>query len=279
MRGSKVLLSVSLALGVATAGAVGCGSSKSATGTTSSTTTGTDSGSDGAVAAGAYGSNCSPIGGGSCAAQQGLTCCVDLLAALSDPAALGTCVEQSQCTSTVQYACSSPSDCSGGQSCCGGFSIEAGLFPAFGDAGDASFDAAALLAAEDDSGGAGAGGGLPAALMGITLESFCQASCAATQITLCGADSDCASGTVCTSPVAALGGLFGGAGASTSGVGGDAGILGLMTCQPADAGGVAPIVESGAPVAEAAAPAADAAVSPDAAPVEAAAPGDGAPGD
>jgi len=248
MRSSKVVFAVSLFVGAATAGAVGCGSSKTPAAAASMGATGADSG--GEAGPGDYGSHCSPIGGGTCTAREGLTCCVDLLAALSAPADLGTCVLQSECTSTVQYACASPNDCTSGQACCGGISIEAGLFPSL-DAGDAGFDGAAFLAAEDDSGGGG-GAGLNAALSGITLESFCQASCTATQQVLCGVDSDCPANMVCGSLLSTFGNAAGGAGAGLSGLGGgggDAGLFSLMTCQvPAGDGGTG---EAGAAAGEA----------------------------
>jgi len=287
MKGTKVLFAVSLVAGATTAGAAGCGSSKSP-GTATSTSDASqqeDSGGDGAT--GGSGSHCSPLGGGMCNPGQGLTCCVDLLAAITNPTELGTCVAVSACTSNQQYECFGPTDCMTGQACCGGISIEAGLFPGFADAGDASFDAAAFLAAEDDSGGGGGISGLPNDLSGITVESFCQASCSASQTILCSTDSDCPSNLVCGSPLNALAG--GEAGAGLAGLGGGlagfGGGLSLMSCQPPvpDAGTIpiesgAPSGEAGAPPSEAGATSTDAGADASPLPSEASTPSDGAAG-
>ncbi len=242
MRTTKIVSALAIFACVATAFAPGCGSTKSPSASTMDPSA-SSSGGDDSGALGASGSSCSPVGGGTCNPGQGLTCCVDLLAALSDPATLGTCVTESACASTVQYACANPAGCMTGQVCCGGIAIDAGgLFPGLPDAGDASFDAGAAFAAAGDSGG----GGLPAALSGITLESFCQASCNTGQFVLCAKDSDCPANEVC-------GGLGAGTSsdASTSDLsgllGGGGGLISLMTCVPADAGTGAgtPVPEAG----------------------------------
>jgi hypothetical protein len=162
--------------------------------------------------------------------------------------------------------------------CCGGLEIDASLFPML-DGGDASFDFA-------EAGGAGAAG-LPAELAGITAETFCQASCSASQAILCGSVSDCPSGLVCGPALSALGaadagaglGGLGGAGGLGAALGGGGGLLSLMACQPPTPDAATLPLESGAPsgdAGEAGASSIDAGTDASPMPSEAAPPSDGA---
>ncbi|MGH7733733.1 MAG: hypothetical protein ACREOE_08575, partial [Gemmatimonadales bacterium] len=107
-----------------------------------------------------------------------------------------------------------------------------GLLAALADAGDASFDAAALTAAAD--GGAGGLGALGGALAGLSIESFCQASCMASQQQLCSSDADCKNaGASSVCGPASLAALGGGAGGIASLLGG---FIMIKTCQPPEGG-------------------------------------------
>jgi hypothetical protein len=166
---------------------------------------------------------------------MGLTCCVDVTglagAAGGGGANLGSCVAPSSCSSMIQYQCMVPTDCASGQVCCGGVGGDAGgLLAALADAGDASFDAASLMAAADG----GALGGLGGALSGLSIQSFCQASCMASQYQLCASDGDCknaGASSVCgPASLAALGGGAGGFASLLSG------FIMIKTCQAPEGG-------------------------------------------
>jgi hypothetical protein len=165
MSGAKVLLSVGICLGVATALASGCGDSSGAPGPSM----------DGSMAPDVRPIEASVEAGGDCnpfaieLCPQGQTCCSTGLR--------GTCTDIGACSAPFRVGCVDTASCGTGV-CCGSIQLPAGF-----DASafvDASFDAAPMFDAS-----------------GFSLTLGCAASCTFPAFQVCMTSQDCRNGEVC----------------------------------------------------------------------------------
>ena len=164
MSGAKVILSVGICLGVATAMASGCGTSSGGTGPSM----------DGSMAPDVRAIDSSPATGADCnpfaiqLCPQGQTCCFTGLR--------GTCTDVGACSAPFRISCVNTASCGAGV-CCGSFNLAGFDASAFADA---SFDAA-----------------VPFDAAALSLSLACAPSCPFTEFQVCMASQDCPSGEVC----------------------------------------------------------------------------------
>jgi hypothetical protein len=170
MNGAKLILSMGICLGVASAMVSGCGSSSAG-----------PTGPDGSVPPDAQGVDagidsgsisCNPFTLELC--PQGQTCCFAGLR--------GTCTDTNACSTPFHIGCVNTASCSGGQVCCGTIQLPAG-FDASAFA-DASFDASAFDASAFDA-------------SGFVVTLACAGSCPLPEFQACMSNDDCPSGLVC----------------------------------------------------------------------------------
>ncbi len=170
MNGAKLILSVGICLGVASALASGCGSSSGgpepADSSMSPDVHVTEAGADSASL------SCNPIALQLC--PQGQTCCFAGLR--------GTCTDIGSCNTPFRIGCANAASCGSGEVCCGSVQLPQGFdASAFGDA---SFDGSAFDASAFD-----------ASAFVVTLS--CASSCPPYEFQACMTDDDCAAGFVC----------------------------------------------------------------------------------
>jgi hypothetical protein len=174
MNGAKLILSVGICLGVASALASGCGSSSGGPGPADSSTGPDVNAADGGADSASV--SCNPLTMELC--PQGQTCCFAGLR--------GTCTDVSACKAPFHIDCVNSASCGGGgQVCCGSFQLPAG-FDASAFA-DASFDASGFDASDFDASG-----------FVVTLS--CASSCPVPDFQACMSDEECPAGMVCGGP-------------------------------------------------------------------------------
>jgi hypothetical protein len=171
MNGAKLILSMGICLGVASALASGCDSSSGGPGPVDSSAppdVHVEAGEDAGI-------SCNPLTLELC--PQGQTCCFAGLR--------GTCTDIASCKAPFRIGCVNTASCGGGEVCCGSFQLPAG-FDASAFA-DASFDASAFDASDFDA-------------SGFVVTLTCANSCPVPEFQACMSDDDCPAGLVCGGP-------------------------------------------------------------------------------